>query len=362
MKKKCLEQRELLEKKWIPKCAKVILELKDYWKHLVPLEEDETLESPMKFFSGIAVEMSNQLRNLVVDSLAEFVAFFEQYKDGNFFDQYVDLKFVRKSALIIKLYTEDPKIEFQPSFKQIELLIMNCFSYIIKSAEELPRVEVELFPFPEYRKYVIRSIRPDEQLVEDFIKRVLAVYEANKVGPQRYLDVYKKYADFLNTKADQDITIFLKKEIILEDFKIQIEKYSKIKKEITLMILSVPLNLYELECNGLHENLRDRVQRLKDRLVQFCLDHNRDTNKSTCKTYDEIADKVSRVPSSTAELVEIIAFLTECTESTIFKLEHKIAEAKKRLMFLLDYAIMPSMNKIYFKQKKILKKKHIFSR
>jgi len=90
---------------------------------------------------------------------------------------------VRKSALIIKLYTEDPKIEFQPSFKQIELMIMNCFSYIIKSAEELPRVEVELFPFPEYRKYIIRSIRPDEQLVEDFIKRVMAVYDANKIGP-----------------------------------------------------------------------------------------------------------------------------------------------------------------------------------
>lgn len=187
---------------------------------------------------------------------------------------------MRKSALIIKLYTEDPKIEFQPSFKQIELMIMNCFSYIIKSAEDLPRVEVELFPFPEYRAYVIRSIRPDESLVEHFIKRVLAVYEASKVGPQRYLDVYKKYADLLNTKADQEITSFLKKEIILEDFKVQIDRYSNLKKEITLMILSVPLNLYELECNNLHENLRDRVQRLKDRLVQFCLDHNRDTNKS----------------------------------------------------------------------------------
>jgi dynein heavy chain len=85
VKQKCLEQRELLEKKWIPQCGKLILELKDYWKHLVPLEEDETLDQPMKFFAGIAIEMSNQLRNLVVDSLAEFVAFFEQYKVCNAF-------------------------------------------------------------------------------------------------------------------------------------------------------------------------------------------------------------------------------------------------------------------------------------
>lgn len=80
VKQKCLEQRELLEKSWIPKCAKIILELKDYWKHLVPLGEDESLDSPMKFFACVATLMSNQLRNLVVDSLNEFASFFEQYK------------------------------------------------------------------------------------------------------------------------------------------------------------------------------------------------------------------------------------------------------------------------------------------
>lgn len=80
VKKKCIEQRELLEKEWIPKCAKIILELKDFWRHLVPQEEDELMDLPMKFFACIAIEMSNQLRNLVVDSLAEFVSFFEQYK------------------------------------------------------------------------------------------------------------------------------------------------------------------------------------------------------------------------------------------------------------------------------------------
>ena len=80
VKQKCLEEREILEKNWIPKCAKAILELKDQWKHLVPVDDDETLDLPMKFFATIAIEMSNQLRNLVVDSLNEFVQFFEQFK------------------------------------------------------------------------------------------------------------------------------------------------------------------------------------------------------------------------------------------------------------------------------------------
>jgi dynein heavy chain len=282
VKQKCLEQRDLLIKSWVPQCAKTILELKDYWKHFVPLDEEESLELPMKFFSCLATEMSNQLRNMVVDSLEEFVQFFEQYKQGNYFEEYVDLQFVKKSALIIKLYIDDPKIEFQPGFRQIEDMIMNCIGFIIKSAEELPRVEVDLFPFPEYKKYVLRTIRLDEALVGVYIKRVMNVYEANKIGPMRYLDVYKKYADFLNNKADQDVTAFLKNEATnqLEDFEFQINKHNTIRNEIIKSILTVPLNLYSLECNNLHSDLADRVFKLKERLVQHCIDHNRETNKA----------------------------------------------------------------------------------
>jgi hypothetical protein len=110
-----------------------------------------------------------------------------KFQNGNNFDEYEDYKFVRKPALIIKLYTDDPKIEFEPPFKQIEQTLLNCISYIIKSAEGLQRVEVELFPFPEYKKFLLRSIRPDEYLVEIFTKRVLDVFQANKIGPQKYV-------------------------------------------------------------------------------------------------------------------------------------------------------------------------------
>lgn len=344
VKLKCLEQRELLEKQWIPKCARIILEHKDYWKQLVPVDEDESLDLPMRFFSAISTLMSNQLRNMVVDSLHELVNFFEQYHDGNNFEKYADFDYKRKPALILKLYIDDPKIEFQPDFKYIEQLILNCFSYIIKSSEELPRVEVELFPFQEYTKYVLRTIRSDEHMVSESIRKVLGVYESNKIGPYKYLDTYKKYSDFMTPKAEQDVNTFLKnQENQLEDFEAQILRHIDIRNEMVEMLLTVPLNLYSLECNGLHENLKDRVMRQKERLVHYCIENNREINKSICKAYDEIAEKVGRQPQSTAELVEIMEFLTQSIESTIFKLDFKIGEAKRRLMFLLDYALMPSI-------------------
>jgi dynein heavy chain len=140
---------------------------------------------------------------------------------------------------------------------------------------------VELFPFAEYKKYVLRTIRSDETLVENYIKRVLKVYESNKIGPHKYLETYKKYADFINSKADQDVNTFLKNpDNQIEDFVFQINKHINIRNEVIQLLLTVPLNLYSLDCVGLHESLKDRIQRLKDRIVLFCIDFNRDTNKS----------------------------------------------------------------------------------
>lgn len=158
---------------------------------------------------------------------------------------------------------------------------MNCFSYIIESAEDLPRVEVELFPFPEYKKYVIRSIRPEESLVDVFIKRALKVFEANKAGPIRYLDVYNKYQIFINTRAENEVTAFLNQpDNELDNFEDQILRYGKIRNEISRLFLSVPLNFYQLECNEFHDNLIERVRNCSKRLVQFCIDNNRESNKA----------------------------------------------------------------------------------
>lgn len=96
----------------------------------------------------------------------------------------------------------------------------------------------------------------------------------------RYLETYKIYSDFLTTKAEQDVSAFLKDTHELDTFEEQIKKYTKIRDGITLTRLTAQLNFYCLECHDLHENLRERVQRLRDRLVQFCIDQNRELNKA----------------------------------------------------------------------------------
>lgn len=62
---------------WIPTCAKAFLDLKDRWAQLVPQNDTDSTELVQQFFACVAALMSNQLRGMVINSLADFLEFFE---------------------------------------------------------------------------------------------------------------------------------------------------------------------------------------------------------------------------------------------------------------------------------------------
>lgn len=64
-------------------------------------------------------------------------------QDGNDFgDEYNELQYVMPQVMIIKLKVDEPKIIFDPAFRECRDIILRCFSQIITSAEGLQRVSV----------------------------------------------------------------------------------------------------------------------------------------------------------------------------------------------------------------------------
>ncbi len=57
--------------------------------------------------------------------------------------------------------------------------------------------------------------------------------------------------------------------------------------------------------------------------------------------FERIAEQAVRTPMSTAELMEIIAFLTKSKAQTIPDLEKRLVQAKDELIFLLDNTELP---------------------
>ncbi|KAG8542107.1 hypothetical protein GDO81_003159, partial [Engystomops pustulosus] len=261
--------------------------------------------------------------------------------DGNDFGEtYEEMKFFTPQILIIKLRVEEPKIAFEPILEDCWNLIKRCFQEIIRSAEGIPKVEVELFPDLQGENLTLSSVRQEESLVSTYINKTREIFNVNIIGPQKYLNVYKKYNDLLNKKAQQDVMGFLKEEHSLQAFTKKINNLSQLRGEIASMHVTVPLAMFCLDALRLNEDLCARAEKLKDRLVQFEVDENRELNKSICLKYSRIADRVSEVPTTTEDLVALADFLRTSSDVTVYKLKDEIAEAASRLAFLLDYATL----------------------
>lgn len=59
--------------RWIQSCAQLFLDNRRFWFHLVPPNDTDSTERVRDLFACVATMMSRQLRELIIDSLAEFL-------------------------------------------------------------------------------------------------------------------------------------------------------------------------------------------------------------------------------------------------------------------------------------------------
>uniref|UniRef100_A0A8C6Y1D3 Uncharacterized protein n=1 Tax=Naja naja TaxID=35670 RepID=A0A8C6Y1D3_NAJNA len=280
IRRQCQEAHEILQTRWIPRCADLFIEQKEKWLHLAPQNDLDSCQQIEEYFAAVAILMSLQLREMVINSLGDLLNFFKIHKDGNDFgDVYQDMQFFIPQILVLKLDVEDPSIIFDPDVRSLWDLVYRCFIEILKYSEGLPKVQVKLFPELKGDDLIIRTVNEDETLVADYVKKTAEIFDLNLIGPQKYLNVYRKYNDLLNNNADKDVTEFLSKRHELEDFVKKIDGLTKLKKEIASLHVTVPLALFCLDALKLNEELCSRTQRLKDRLIEFEVEENRNLNK-----------------------------------------------------------------------------------
>uniref|UniRef100_A0A8C3MBH4 Uncharacterized protein n=1 Tax=Geospiza parvula TaxID=87175 RepID=A0A8C3MBH4_GEOPR len=275
----CLEARDILQHKWIPTCASIFIDKRHMWLHFAPQRDSDSSKKVESYFSSVAALMSLQLREMVIKSLEDLLAFFMIHKDGNDFKEpYQGMQFFLSQILIVKLRVKEPDIVFEPPLGACWDLISHCFQKILQSSEELPKVEKILFPELRRGDLTLNTVKPQESLFLEYINKLEKIFESNIVGPQKYLNVYKKYSNLLNNKSRQDVSKFLEKVPSL-DALTEIDSFTKLKGEIASMDITVPLAMFCLDALQLNEELCNRTQNLKDTLIEFEVMENRQLNQ-----------------------------------------------------------------------------------
>ncbi|CAG5890787.1 unnamed protein product [Menidia menidia] len=340
VKTQCQATREELVQTWLPLCASLFVTYENLWLPYLPKNAQISTEGVQEFFNCVAALMSLHLRSLVIDSLEDLLQFFMTYKEGNDFGEVFDeLRYVQSQVLLVKLQVKEHHIEFIPSFQECWEVIERAFLEIIKCAENLPRVECNLFP--DIKNLYLPSVQADESLVGNFVSKAKDVFYKNTLGPKKYLNVYQKYSNLLDNTAKQDTSAFLKDKHSLEELAEEIESINRLLKEIMSLHITVDLSMFCLYAGDLNDHLCVCAKTLKDMIITFEVEENRTINKGICQEYEDITETVRETPETTEKLVALNQYLKKTKDVTIHKLIDEIEVASYRLSFLMDYATLP---------------------
>lgn len=73
-------QRMSLCYRWIPTCADLFINQREKWLHLAPQNDFDSSQPIEEYFASVAILMSLQLREMVINSLQDLLTFFKLHE------------------------------------------------------------------------------------------------------------------------------------------------------------------------------------------------------------------------------------------------------------------------------------------
>lgn len=280
----CDKSRRILLKEWLPMCADILLEYKHAWKKFIPKKQGDALANMHRFFGTINALLSKQLRLLVMRSLQHFLDFLQRFQEGNDFgDEYKDLALIQLPVLKIKVRSivNTDLLELEPPLDTIKKLVRDVFLKILNVNQNLPCFECIVFPEMANDGKYLHCVNEDDISVSAMIEAGVKIFEANTIGPVKYLKVYDDYLYILNKAASKALDEFFATEPFpyLKDFAKKIEKYQEIKRDIIFLRRLIPLNFVCLECDDLNDTLYNIVDDLRLRICNYFIEQNHNHNR-----------------------------------------------------------------------------------
>ncbi|XP_045475837.1 dynein axonemal heavy chain 3 [Harmonia axyridis] len=342
----CDRIRHRIEGDLITSCADIFLEYKWAWKQYIPKRPVESVDLVERFFISINNLLTMLIRKMVVKSLKYFLNYILQYKDGNDYgEEYHDLALIHLPIISVKAKGRPGtnEIYLDPSLPELKEIIKGAFLKMVRVNQNILRVENIMFPEYATQKTYLTAIPEDDEIVLSVLEQVAEVFEANTLGPFKYLKLYENYFYILNGHAEKELEDFFAMDPFpyLKDFSKKIRAYEKKKDEIIDLRRNIPLNMVNLDCSILNDTLYNIVDGLRTHIVKYFIDDTHTTNRRICDKFDEMSTNVSIQTSTVAELVALQNYIIESRDVTMYNLKEQIRKSVENIMFLMDHAHLP---------------------
>ena len=307
----CERSKAALWTVWVPKSAEV-------FRRTPPLYINGDAEA---YYMSVALLQSNQLRQLVQDSMDAFVAFFAthtlnrtQLEPDPRGDQAL---WSVPPAFVVELKVVDgPPVEyrFQPTFREIEDMCLGVLEAFVTAVSGIPRVG-SASAAPSRRGLHIPAVGLKEECVAAARESLRNVLQQNAQPPRRLAALYDRFMYLLDMDKEAAMEAFKAGEHTLEEYAAEIDKY---KSEIAAIedtsVDEVRTGLYVIRMGAFKAALVESAEELVALLVDQVREAAHGSNTQVAEKYSLMSTEVMKVPANGEEVLTLKKYIGECLE------------------------------------------------
>ncbi|XP_055788183.1 dynein axonemal heavy chain 12 isoform X2 [Salvelinus fontinalis] len=312
----CERIEERIMNTWFPKVIHLLTS-----KDMLQGVRAEKLDS---FYNCVSTLISNQLRSLVERSVEDFVSLFNPCNVYQLPLFRMDLTF------------DDEKMEFYPSFQDLEESVLEILNLITNTMQKVQTVQSWL---AEANSSVIDARLADHVLLWAQTT-IRSAVRKNLEEPYKHFQNYVDNYDWLvNGTAQGIVDRFVEEEHSFDEYTEKVEEFCVLSKEIVSLPAIAHFAMVRLDCEELKQGLAKTAKTFAQILLEKLITNHREHSLQICQEFENIKEKALKVPETTEDMTDMIAYIGHAKTKGIEELNAKIMETHHRLNYLLDVHI-----------------------
>ena len=319
----------LLANDWTQGAASIVLEeIKEMEK-----EQSSTL------CQAASTLMSNELRQLITDSLKVYHEFFKNFdlEEPPRPSQMVEnIPAEWPTAFLkVELAAQEGKIVFSSDIVTITKKLKQIVHKIAEKSERINRPDYKIYSGDKKEPHLWFVNKKTDELVIAVSENVKRIASKNLEIACESLEIYKKYTNLLSDRAQ--IEKFVQVEHKRPEYSALIEKYTNIEKEIRRECpIRIRLNMVEVDCSDINKLLCKECDDIVYLLCTSIRNKNLERASSVYKDFEGINSYLQNRADSEEKLVEYENYRDRCRDTIIPKLFEEYRDVKDWFKMLYD--------------------------
>ncbi|XP_073425921.1 dynein axonemal heavy chain 12 [Dendrobates tinctorius] len=310
----CAKTEEKLLNTWYPKVINLFAS-----QDALQLVKADKWDS---FYNCVSTLMSNQVRDLLQKTVEAFVQLFD-LKDTQFLPIFK-----------MQLTFDDEKMDFYPSFQDVEEVVLFIVTRISKTLQNIQTVQSWLSGSNTVQ--IIEAKLPD-YIFDSAVLKLKEAVSHNLREPFRHFQTYvESFSWLVDGSAAEKVETFLSEEHSFDEYTGFIEQFHTLARDIMGLPTRAYFTMVHLDCDDLKQGLADKAKSFANILLDRLVTNHRLENEEICIEFEKIKEQALKVPETTEDVIEEIAFVEQAKNKSLVELKSRIAECQRRMNYLLD--------------------------